>query len=296
MAYWKELSPRAAVRELARNYLNRRQLKGSRRVRQAWNSAAAVLAASREAARNLRDAFGEAPPVCLETGLAPRAGASRRGRRDGEPLRILWSGRLRPWKGLSLLLKALAALPPDCNYHLRILGEGPAERRWRRVAEKLGVSHRVEWVGWPEYSGQLPHYDWADVFAFTSLRDTSGTGLLEALAAGAPIIGVDHQGAADIMSESCAIRVPVSTPAATIAGFREAVLRLSADDQLLERLSCGALQRATDFHWDKHWEFMRCVYERALGQPASSHSRATVASAPPANAPPSTTIALEAVY
>jgi glycosyltransferase involved in cell wall biosynthesis len=273
MAYWRELEPLAALRELARNLINRRQMRGSDRVHRARHAAAAIIAANRQVASDLRATFGNLP-VCLETGVSPRSFAPRR-RRRGEPLRILWSGRLRPWKGLSLLLKALAALPPDCDYHLRILGEGPSQRRWQRLARGLAVSHRIEWVGWPKYSQQLPHYDWADVFAFTSLRDTSGTGLLEALAAGAAIVGVDHQGAADIMADDCAIRVPVSTPAATIVGFRDAILRLFSDSNCLEQLSSGAHARAERFCWETQWEFMQRIYQQALEARANAEPAAS---------------------
>jgi glycosyltransferase involved in cell wall biosynthesis len=269
MGYWRELEPLAAIRELARNVINRRQMRRSGQVHRARNAAAAILAANRQVASDLRDTFGGLP-VCLETGVSLRSESPRRRRHSGEPFRILWSGRLRPWKGLSLLLKALAALPADCDYRLRVLGEGPSQRPWQHLARKLGIDRRVEWAGWPEYSGQLPHYDWADAFAFTSLRDTSGTGLLEALAAGAPIIGVDHQGAADIMTDDCSIRVPISTPAATVAGFRDAILRLSTDSDCLERLTLGALRRAEDFQWEAHWEFMRHIYQQALDSSTNS--------------------------
>jgi glycosyltransferase involved in cell wall biosynthesis len=167
------------------------------------------------------------------------------------------------------LLKALAELPPDCRYTLRILGQGVSQERWERMAERLGIDGNIEWAGWSNYRDQLPHYDWADVFAFTSLRDTSGTGLLEALAAGAPIIGLDQQGAADIMTDGCAVRVPATSPAAAVAGFREAILRLAGDEGELARLSAGALQRAAHFHWDRQWAEMRAVYQHALAGASS---------------------------
>jgi hypothetical protein len=143
-----------------------------------------------------------------------------------------------------------------------VLGVGGCERRWRRLAERLGIASSIEWCGWGNYSQVLPHYQWADVFAFTSLRDTSGAGLLDALAAGVPIVGVDHQGAADIMTDQCAIRVPVSGPAATIAGFRDAIVSLAHDGELLERLSRGALVRSREFHWDRQGEMMNRVYRQ----------------------------------
>jgi glycosyltransferase involved in cell wall biosynthesis len=264
--FLNQLDPLGAVRELIRNVANYCQLRLDRRVRRAARSAASVLAANGEVACGLREVIGVDAVVQLETGVDgadPAALARRRVRDDSQPLRILWSGRLQPWKGLPLLLRALAKLPTECRYTLRVLGQGPCQRRWQRLAARLCVDANIEWAGWPEYPDQLTHYQWADVFTFTSLRDTSGTGLLEALAAGAPIIGLNHQGAADVMNERCAIAVPASTPAAAIDGFRDAVARLAADRGLLRLLSDGAVRRAEDFAWDRQWNVLREIYRRA---------------------------------
>ncbi len=264
LAFVRELDARGAVRELLRNVVNDCQLRFGRRVRRAMCRSAAVMAANREVARDLEKRYGATPRVQLETGVAQVREAPRPRRDENEPLKILWSGRLRSWKGLPLLLRALAALPAERRYALRVMGQGTCEPRWRRLAERLGIAGNIEWVGWPAYDGQLPHYDWADVFAFTSLRDTSGTGLLEALAAGAPIIGLDHQGAADVMTDDCAVRVPATDATAAITGFRDAVLRLAGDGEALARLSAGAIARAAEFHWDRQWDAMREVYREAL--------------------------------
>jgi glycosyltransferase involved in cell wall biosynthesis len=138
------------------------------------------------------------------------------------------------------------------------------------VAAKLGVDEHIEWAGWPAYPEQLQHYDWADVFAFTSLRDTSGTGILEALAAGAPIVGLDHQGVADIMTSECALRVPATNPVKSSAGFAAAISRLAGDVNLLARLSAGALARARWYQWDCQWEAFREIYRESQAQRADS--------------------------
>lgn len=263
-----ECDIRGGVREVLRNIANDCQLRFGLRWRRAMRGSAAVMAANREVARDVARGGGVAPRVQLETGIGQVRSTPRLPRDSNEPLRILWSGRLRTWKGLPLLLRALRALPSDYRYTLRVLGQGISQERWERLAERLGLEGTVEWAGWPGYSEQLRHYDWADVFAFTSLRDTSGTGLLEALAAGAPIIGIDHQGAADIMSDSCAIRVPATNAAAVVAGLRDALVRLGSDPEELARLSAGAIERARDFHWDRQWETMREIYRDALAEAA----------------------------
>jgi glycosyltransferase involved in cell wall biosynthesis len=269
MRFSRELDVRGGLRELLRNVANDCQLRFGLHWRRALRATKGVMAANREVADDVERRGGVRPSVLLETGIGEIRQAPRPLRDRDEPLKILWSGRLRSWKGLPLLLRSLAGLPGGCRYTLRVLGQGISQERWERLAERLGIDGNIEWAGWPSYREQLPHYDWADVFAFTSLRDTSGTGLLEALAAGAPIIGVDHQGAADIMTDECAVRVPATSPAAVVAGFRSAIERLEADASELARLSQGALERAREFHWDRQWDVMREVYRLALsGAPA----------------------------
>jgi glycosyltransferase involved in cell wall biosynthesis len=266
------LDARGALRELTRNVINACQLRFSPRVRRAMKSSVEVIAANRAVAQDVERCLGREPLVQLETGIGAVRSTSRTPRDPSKPLKILWSGRLQAWKGLPLLLRALADVPTDCPFRLRVLGQGTSQNRWQKLARRLGIGQHIEWAGWPDYARQLPHYDWADVFAFTSLRDTSGTGLLEALAAGAPIIGVDHQGAADIMSEDCAIGIPVTNPAATIAGFRDAVVRLSRSTDDLATLSEGALRRARQFTWEMQWDALQAIYSRATRASAAVES------------------------
>jgi glycosyltransferase involved in cell wall biosynthesis len=235
------------------------------------------MAANEEVADDIARHGGVRPQVLLETGVGEVRRTPRPIRDPREPLKILWSGRLRSWKGLPLLLRALAALPAECRYTLRVLGQGISQERWERLAERLGIDGNIEWAGWPGYREQLPHYDWADVFAFTSLRDTSGTGLLEAIAAGAPIVGLDHQGVADVMTDDCAIRVPTTSAAVATAGFRDAIAKLAGDAQELDRLSRGALVRAAHYQWDRQWDVMREIYHQALATAPVAMSEAPAA-------------------
>jgi glycosyltransferase involved in cell wall biosynthesis len=270
MRFFRELDLRGGVRELLRNVANDLQMRLGLHWRRALRTAKVVMAANREVADDIERRGGVRPSVLLETGVGEIRSTPRPPRDPREPLRILWSGRLRSWKGLPLLLRALAALPPECRYTLRVLGQGISQERWEQLAERLGIDDHIEWAGWPNYREQLPHYDWADAFAFTSLRDTSGTGLLEALAAGAPILGVDHQGAADVMTDDCAIRIPVTSRAAAVGGFRDAIVRLATDPAELARLSAGAIARAGHYQWDRQGELMRAVYAEAVAGVAAT--------------------------
>lgn len=261
--------PLSGAREVLRNVVNRFQLRHSRRLQKAARHASAVLAATRCAQHDLRRHSGIEASVELEAGLDNDPLPPRTKRDPSTPIRLVWTGRLRAWKGLPLLLKAVAELPADVPFELRVLGEGSCEKTYRKLAQRLGIADRTRWVGWGDYPTTLPHYQWADVFVFTSLRDTSGAGLLEALAAGAPIIGLDHQGAADIMSPSCAVPIPVSHPRETVELIQKAIARLARDPELHLRLSRGAQQRAETFVWNNRAAALEELYAHALASDAS---------------------------
>jgi glycosyltransferase involved in cell wall biosynthesis len=115
----------------------------------------------------------------------------------------------------------------------------------------------------------MEHYHWADVFAFTSLRDTSGTGLLESLAAGVPIIGLDHQGAADMITDNCGIKISVGSPKKSIDEFTRALIRLSRDATELHRLSLGATERAKNYQWTEYSNPMLRIYNSFIQSQSS---------------------------
>lgn len=262
-----------ALREAIRNCVNHWQLHRSRRVREAAQQAHAIFAASAQARRDMWRGTGARCTRLLETAVSPVQPTPDRQLDTTRPFRILWSGRLREWKGLPLLLQALADLPDELKFELRVMGAGSSERRWRTLADRLGIHDHIQWIGWPPYHDGLQQYRWADAFAFTSLRDTSGTGLLESLAAGTPIIGVDHQGARDIMTPQCSIPVAVNNPQAVVMGFQRAIVRLAGDTALWRRLSAGAVQRSGYFSWERLSAQINAAYRNALQQAGGTPSQ-----------------------
>ncbi|MGA2059969.1 MAG: glycosyltransferase [Thermoguttaceae bacterium] len=254
-----------AAREAGRNILNLYQLRFSRRINLAARKAAAVVAATSTVRRDFSRFLGVTPSVISDVGITRITDISRPLRSAQEPLRILWSGVMQLRKALPLLIDALAQMPDDAPYCLRVLGEGKYLNSWRRLARRRGIDRRIEWLGWQPHDQALRQYAWADVFAFTSLRDTTGTVIAEALAAGLPVVCLDHQGAHDVVTEDCGIKIPVATPRKVIGGLREAFVRLARDPAEYQRLSRGAVQRARDFLWAGQGEKMASMYWQALG-------------------------------
>src|SRR5262249_4612662 len=159
--------------EAARTVVNDLQLRFSPRVRRAARKARILLAANSTIQNDLRRALGVEAQRLLEAGLKTVAPAPPPQSSTG-PLRLLCSGDLSPWKALPLLLEALALLPADLDYEVRILGRGPLRASWERLAARLGVAHRLRWLGYLPHADALRQYTEADLFVFTSLRDTTG--------------------------------------------------------------------------------------------------------------------------
>lgn len=171
-------------------------------------------------------------------------------------------------KALHLLFLALSKMPASLDYEVRVLGKGPLERRWRRLAEEIGVASRVTFIGWLQHQEALAQNEWADVFAFTSLRDTSGMVVLESLGAEAPVICLDHRGVGDIITPECGIKVPVTTPNEVILGLRDAIVSLAQDREKL-----AALSRAQECTWARTSKELIKVYHQVLAAPRGGNGR-----------------------
>ncbi len=247
--------------EVARNTINFYQKRFSPRIKTAIQRSSVVLAANSSTRDHLQHYSKTSIPVCLETGIDFPIQDAKPVRLLDQPLQILWTGRLRSWKALPLLLHAISQLPRDVKVKLRVIGDGKCEGIWKRLSKKLNIEDQVEWIKRPHYRDSIRYYRDADVFAFTSLRDTSGTGLLEALAVGTPIIGLNHQGAADIITPECGIRISVGSPRQSIDEFRNAIVSLFRDSARLKQLSDGALLRAKEFQWCGYQEPMCGLYQ-----------------------------------
>ena len=111
----------------------------------------------------------------------------------GDGPRLLAAGRLVPEKGFDLLLDAFATVLRDFpDASLVILGEGPERRNLEGQASRLGIAASIQFPGY----GKDP-WNWfaaADLFALSSRRDAMPNALLEAAAAGLPIVALPAAG------------------------------------------------------------------------------------------------------
>lgn len=254
----------AAVIEGLRGILNVLQLRYSPRVRKATKRAAALLVANSNGKKDFERAHNVDTVLMLETAVSEVIdGMQLTGNHQG-PLKIIWSGFFQRRKALHLLILALSKLPDSVRYELRILGRGPLEKRWRRLALQTGVEINCKWMGWLSKEKAIEQFFWADVLVFSSLRDTTGNVVLEALSRGVPVICFDHQGVGDIITENCGIKIPVTSADKAILKMSEAIRYLASERSKLQLLSRGAIERANNYLWSLNGEKMAKIYDEVI--------------------------------
>ena len=167
-------------------------------------------------------------------------------------LKLLYVGRFLDWKGMHLGLPAFAGLlksHPDAR--LTLLGNGPEERRWRKLAEHLGISEQTNWISWMTLDELFKLYPQHDVLLCPSLHDSPGLQIVEAMAHGLPVVCLDLGGTA-IVDDTCgrAIKAAGMSRDAVVNGLAHALTELAAEDiSARTRLARGALSRARRFDW-----------------------------------------------
>lgn len=198
--------------------------------------------------------------AALDVGLPSSSYADRPRRFDASRTsRFFWAGRLLPRKALPLALNAFQRVTVPAT--LTIAGVGlPPEEVHRMIADRR-LQDRVKWVGHLSCDDMRKHYLTHDAFLFTSLRDTCGVQLLEAMALGLPVITLDHQGGALLVPPTAGFKVPVSTPDATADAIASAITRFAALS-LAERnhMSQSALEKAKTLSWRAHAERAHQTY------------------------------------
>ncbi len=210
--------------------------------------------------------------LALELGTNGPISEARSARDANTPLRILYAGQFVYWKGMGLGLRAVAqARAAGHNVHLTMVGNGPEEQCWRRLANQLSIDHCVTWRGWVPHIDMGPLYDAHDLFLFPSLHDSSGNVVLEALTRALPVVCLNLGGPAQIVDPTCGRIIAAETESGAVSGITTALCEFAAQPDVTCTLSLGATRRARDFLWPQVIsEFYTEVADRLIQDGAPS--------------------------
>ncbi|MGH7582174.1 MAG: glycosyltransferase family 4 protein [Gemmatimonadales bacterium] len=179
-------------------------------------------------------------------------GVSDPDHRDGDPLArlrkpghivVFVAARLDPIKDLSLLLRAVAALGPDRPVQLVIAGDGPDRDKLEELGRHLGLGDRLSMLGFRDDVRQL--YPAADIFALSSRSEAMPIAVLEAMAAGLPVVAPAVGGIGEVVDDG---RTGLIVSPGDIVALSGAIARLAGDAALRQAMgAAGRVHALTQF-------------------------------------------------
>ena len=178
-------------------------------------------------------------------------------------LHIGYVGRVVHYKGIEVLLRAVAGLPESCE--LRIIGSGPDEQLYRGLTHELSLQHRVTFSSAVD-AGEIPALlRTLDVLVLPSLtqknwKEQFGRVLIEAMSCGVPVVGSDSGEIPEVISNAGVI-----VPEGDSDALRQALLKLALDSGLRQQLAEAGRRRVLErFTQEQVARETRQVYADAM--------------------------------
>jgi glycosyltransferase involved in cell wall biosynthesis len=181
-------------------------------------------------------------------------------------LKLLWVGRMLTRKALPLALDAMKEIRSDVT--LTIAGDGIDPLIVRGMIRERNLERRVFWKGRCLTQTELRMaYAEHDAMLFTSLRDSYGSHVLEAMAMGLPIICLNLHGARDFVPDAGSLKVSVSTLKETVKNLAAAIEEFSqspAPKQNQRSMHVWNFARTLD--WSARAELAENLYQKVLAR------------------------------
>ncbi len=187
---------------------------------------------------------------------------------------LLYVGRLAREKNMGVLFDMAAlAFREDPSLRLWLVGDGPYRDECTAMVRKLGIGDRVRFVGFVPRTEVDMYYEAADLFVFSSITETQGLVVQEAMSYGVPAVAVGGGGASEGIVDGMNGFVVRNDP----GSFAETVVQVVKDDKLMAKLSDGATQfvrmHGTNEMTDKVLEVYRKVLRPTVPLISSNFSR-----------------------
>lgn len=177
-------------------------------------------------------------------------------------VKFIYIGSLLPGKGAESVLRAFVAISKKSYSTLEIIGDYWDERqRLQILAKTFGIEDKVSLPGFLPQQECFKRLLNSDIFVFPSLIDCGGAVILEAMAAGKPVIALKWGGAVDYINESCGILILPESNEQLLADLKFHMLDLANNPGKRVAMGKAGRKRLEDtFTWSKKIDFYYHLY------------------------------------
>ena len=181
---------------------------------------------------------------------------------------LLYAGAIYPPKNFTRLVRAYAQVGPVHGIPLVVAG---GENRFLseqelKEPEALGIAEWVRWPGWVEQEDLVGFYALAEALLLPSIFESCGLPVLEAMAAGCPVVTADRYGTKELAEGAAVLVNPESVDA-----IASAIRRVLHDDVLRAELVKAGRERSRSFTWQRCAEGTIAVLEQVAAR--SNHGK-----------------------
>ena len=184
---------------------------------------------------------------------------------ENEECVFLVAGRMIYRKGVDFLFDALMRIPPETRYQVKVVGDGPElEHLRKRCKDNSNLSEHVCCMGSIPYMEMEKEYASANVFIMPSIRETTGTVLLEAMSKGIPVITINKFGGATLFDENTGWLYEGNTKEEYIENLKQAILECISNPDEIVRRGMNARKKAENYTWQEKNKKYQRIYDDLL--------------------------------
>lgn len=175
---------------------------------------------------------------------------------------IIYAGRIAKEKNIEFLLHMYKEiLKVRKHILLAIIGDGPHRPQVEKLAAELGIQERILFTGYISDKTELASwYKAASAFVFSSLTETQGLVILEAMSAGTPVVAVDAMGISDIIRDN----IGGFASQADVSEFSLKLMNLLSNKELRAHKSAEAVQLAKKMSMANMTQKLAANYQRLI--------------------------------
>jgi len=179
-----------------------------------------------------------------------------------DELVLVYSGRLGPEKNLTFLVRSFAGVAQTFDrVHLLLVGDGPERDNLEDHARHMEIISRMRITGMVPHSEVYSYLLGSDIFVTASVTEVHPLSVIEAMAAGLPVVGINSPGIGDTIEDG---KTGLLAKEEDIAAFTAKLVRLISEKEWRKKMGLNARQAAQNYSIEKTSEIMIQKYQSVI--------------------------------